>query len=134
MLLTACVFYRFRGSTLQVMGISVEDGEWAIVGGTGQFTMARGVIYKRMHKRRNDGNIIELTIQGYCSILKGLQPMGSTGPRQPMGPYQPMGPQQQIRPYQPMGPMGQQQQMGPYQHMGPQQQMGPYQTQMYNVS
>ena len=28
------------------MGTVVEDGEWAIVGGTGEFTLARGVIYK----------------------------------------------------------------------------------------
>jgi hypothetical protein len=68
------------------MGISVKDGEWAIVGGTGQFAMVHGVIYKTIHERRSDGNIIELTVQGYCPVLKGLQPMGSTRTQQPMGP------------------------------------------------
>ncbi|TVU30791.1 hypothetical protein EJB05_22432, partial [Eragrostis curvula] len=34
---------RLRGSILQVMGLSVEQGEWSIVGGTGQFAMARGI-------------------------------------------------------------------------------------------
>ncbi|KAE8769856.1 32 kDa protein [Hordeum vulgare] len=61
---------RFKGSTLQVMGISVEEGEWAIVGGTGQFAMANGVIHKKFHEQRSDGNIIELTIHGFCPVLK----------------------------------------------------------------
>jgi hypothetical protein len=52
------------------MGISVEEGEWAIVGGTGQFTMATGVIYKKFHEQTSDGNIIELTIHGFCPVLK----------------------------------------------------------------
>ncbi|KAM3372369.1 hypothetical protein ACQJBY_019316 [Aegilops geniculata] len=64
---------RFKGSTLQVMGISVEEGEWAIVGGTGQFAMATGVIYKKFHEQRSDGNIIELTVHGFCPMLKGSQ-------------------------------------------------------------
>uniref|UniRef100_A0A8I6WK38 Dirigent protein n=1 Tax=Hordeum vulgare subsp. vulgare TaxID=112509 RepID=A0A8I6WK38_HORVV len=35
----------FRGSTLQVMGIfSGPNGEWAIVGGTGKLSMARGTV------------------------------------------------------------------------------------------
>ncbi|TVU51440.1 hypothetical protein EJB05_02871 [Eragrostis curvula] len=65
---------RYKGSTLQVMGIPVEGGEWAIVGGTGQFAMATGVIKKRVHERRSEGNIIELTIQGFCNQLKGSRP------------------------------------------------------------
>ncbi|XP_037488670.1 uncharacterized protein LOC119367178 [Triticum dicoccoides] len=60
---------RFKGSTLQVMGISVEEGEWAIVGGTGQFAMATGVIYKKFHEQRSEGNIIELTIHGFCPMV-----------------------------------------------------------------
>ncbi|RLM97908.1 mannose/glucose-specific lectin-like [Panicum miliaceum] len=65
---------RFKGSTLQVMGISVENGEFAIVGGTGQFAMASGVIYKNFHEQRSDGNIIRLTIQGSSPLLKGWSP------------------------------------------------------------
>ncbi|CAN6234280.1 unnamed protein product [Urochloa humidicola] len=37
---------RYKGSSLQVMGTSVHDGEWAIVGGTGKFMLAQGVIRK----------------------------------------------------------------------------------------
>lgn len=77
---------RFKGSTLEVMGISVEDGEWAIVGGTGQFAMATGVISKRFHEQRSEGNIIELTVHGFCPLLKGstslltkLGPWGGNG-------------------------------------------------------
>ncbi|TVU49925.1 hypothetical protein EJB05_01269, partial [Eragrostis curvula] len=62
---------RYKGSTLQVMGIVVERGEWAIVGGTGEFAMATGVIHKRFHQQRSDGNIMELTIQGFCPVLNG---------------------------------------------------------------
>jgi hypothetical protein len=53
------------------MGVPVEGGEWAIVGGTGRFAMATGVIKKRVHERTGEGNIIELTIQGFCPLLKG---------------------------------------------------------------
>ncbi|KAL6660759.1 hypothetical protein ACP70R_001794 [Stipagrostis hirtigluma subsp. patula] len=35
---------RFWGSTLNVMGNSPEIGEWSIVGGTGDFSLARGTI------------------------------------------------------------------------------------------
>ncbi|KAL6909687.1 hypothetical protein ACP4OV_001346 [Aristida adscensionis] len=35
-----------KGSTLLVMGLSVYEGQWGIVGGTGYFTMARGYINK----------------------------------------------------------------------------------------
>jgi len=52
------------------MGIVVERGEWAIVGGTGEFGMATGVIYKRFHQQNDDGNIMELTIKGFCPVLK----------------------------------------------------------------
>uniref|UniRef100_J3NCA4 Dirigent protein n=1 Tax=Oryza brachyantha TaxID=4533 RepID=J3NCA4_ORYBR len=54
-----------------VMGVPVEGGEWSIVGGTGEFAMASGVIYKKVHERRPEGNIIELTVHGFCTSLKG---------------------------------------------------------------
>lgn len=53
------------------MGIVVEQGEWAIVGGTGQFAMANGVIFKKFHEQKKEGNIMELTIKGFCPVLKG---------------------------------------------------------------
>lgn len=62
---------RFMGSTLQVMGISIEDGEWAIVGGTGEFAMATGVIFKKIREKSEQYKIIELTIRAFCPLLKG---------------------------------------------------------------
>ncbi|KAJ3701116.1 hypothetical protein LUZ61_004821 [Rhynchospora tenuis] len=57
---------RFKGSSLQVVGAVVERGEWAIVGGTGEFTLAQGVIYKTFYyQNRNLGNVIELDIHGF---------------------------------------------------------------------
>ena len=56
-----------------MMGITVEVGEWAIVGGTGQFAMASGVITKKFHEQRSDGNIIELAIHAFCPLLKGTR-------------------------------------------------------------
>uniref|UniRef100_A0A453QHH1 Dirigent protein n=1 Tax=Aegilops tauschii subsp. strangulata TaxID=200361 RepID=A0A453QHH1_AEGTS len=47
----AFVVGRFEGSTLQVMGANdedVADNDWAIVGGTGEFAMARGIIQRRV--------------------------------------------------------------------------------------
>lgn len=55
------------------MGIVVGTGEWAVVGGTGQFAMANGVISKKFHEQRSDGNIIELTIHAFCPRLKGTR-------------------------------------------------------------
>ncbi|OEL16101.1 hypothetical protein BAE44_0022881 [Dichanthelium oligosanthes] len=60
---------RFNGSTLEVDGVIVEEGEWAIVGGTGEFKMATGVIYKKVHQSNSNGNIIELTVHGFCPVL-----------------------------------------------------------------
>ncbi|PUZ63389.1 hypothetical protein GQ55_3G064200 [Panicum hallii var. hallii] len=48
---------RFKGSTLQVMGISVENGEFAIVGGTGQFAMASGSQVTKVGPLGGDGGV-----------------------------------------------------------------------------
>ncbi|KAJ3705521.1 hypothetical protein LUZ61_009226 [Rhynchospora tenuis] len=61
---------QFKGSSLQVMGPVVERGEWAIVGGTGQFHLAHGVIYKKFHEQRKNGNIMELNIHAFYSRLR----------------------------------------------------------------
>lgn len=53
------------------MGLDVTEGEWAIVGGTGQFSMATGVIYKKLHAQMSEGNVVELTIHGFCPVLNG---------------------------------------------------------------
>jgi hypothetical protein len=48
------------------MGITVGGkGEWAIVGGTGEFRMARGVIDRTYFDRTSDGEVMELSIEAY---------------------------------------------------------------------
>ncbi|XP_047064617.1 dirigent protein 22-like [Lolium rigidum] len=57
---------RFAGSTLQVMGTLTENsvGQWSIVGGTGQFTLAQGIINYKMDPSSNkDDAIRELNIR-----------------------------------------------------------------------
>lgn len=59
---------RFKGSSFQLMGIHTML-EWAIVGGTGELTMATGVIKKVNHESRADANILELTVKAFCPVL-----------------------------------------------------------------
>lgn len=63
----------FKGSTLQVMGPIVEHGEWAIVGGTGEFTLAQGIIYKTFYQQHKDGNIMELDIHALYTPMARSQ-------------------------------------------------------------
>ncbi|EMS65594.1 hypothetical protein TRIUR3_06346 [Triticum urartu] len=59
---------RLKGSTLEVMGASVEEhSPWAIVGGTGDLSMARGVIKRRLHRKIDGGLILQLTIHAFCA-------------------------------------------------------------------
>ncbi|VAI81866.1 unnamed protein product [Triticum turgidum subsp. durum] len=70
----------FKESTLQVIGASVEkEGEWSIVGGTGEFAMARGVVNKKLHGNIDGGDIIELTIHGFCRKQIALTKVGPWG-------------------------------------------------------
>jgi hypothetical protein len=41
---------RFMGSTLELLGIHAAEAAWAVVGGTGQFSFARGTINYRIVK------------------------------------------------------------------------------------
>uniref|UniRef100_A0ACD5WTC4 Uncharacterized protein n=1 Tax=Avena sativa TaxID=4498 RepID=A0ACD5WTC4_AVESA len=60
---------RFKGSTLQIMGASPEkSNQWAIVGGTGDFALAQGVIKITEYKITGDERVHELTIDGYCHM------------------------------------------------------------------
>ncbi|XP_044431790.1 dirigent protein 13-like [Triticum aestivum] len=57
---------RFAGSTLQVIGITagLENGQWSIVGGTGQFIMAQGIISFTRHPASTwEDGIKELNIR-----------------------------------------------------------------------
>uniref|UniRef100_A0A453QS79 Dirigent protein n=1 Tax=Aegilops tauschii subsp. strangulata TaxID=200361 RepID=A0A453QS79_AEGTS len=56
---------RFAGSTLQVMGTLTEqsDGQWSVIGGTGEFTKAHGTIKYKMDPASNiEDGIRELDI------------------------------------------------------------------------
>uniref|UniRef100_A0ACD5TF96 Uncharacterized protein n=1 Tax=Avena sativa TaxID=4498 RepID=A0ACD5TF96_AVESA len=79
----------FTGSTLQAMGVDSEDSdnipsEWSIVGGTGEFQMARGVINRKFYEWTGDGKTQELTIHAFCvssfpSAPKEDGPWGGNG-------------------------------------------------------
>ncbi|CAL5043157.1 unnamed protein product [Urochloa decumbens] len=71
-----------KGSTLLVMGTSVQDGQWGIVGGTGYFTMAQGYINKGPAKNIDTGSVIELEIY---AIFRTSKPMDFVQP--PVQPY-----------------------------------------------
>ncbi|EES08927.1 dirigent protein 15 [Sorghum bicolor] len=62
---------RFKGSSLKLLGsIGPAEGEWAIVGGTGEFSLAQGVVaYKKVQD--SDGtNIRELKFRVFYTPLK----------------------------------------------------------------
>jgi Dirigent-like protein len=58
------------------MGPVVEEGEWAIVGGTGKFPLAKGIIYKKMVEQKRNGNIIQLDIHAFYSSENPIWSLG----------------------------------------------------------
>ncbi|CAL5089305.1 unnamed protein product [Urochloa decumbens] len=75
---------RFKGSAFQLLGI-LSMSEWAIVGGTGDLTMATGVV-KKVIENKDNGNVWELTVKAFCPVVNGLRstavkigPWGGTG-------------------------------------------------------
>ncbi|KAF7046062.1 hypothetical protein CFC21_055112 [Triticum aestivum] len=69
----AFVVGRFEASTLQVMGANDEDeadNDWAIVGGTGEFAMARGIIRRRVYSITNNTLTHALTIEFFCHMTE----------------------------------------------------------------
>ncbi|KAE8778652.1 Dirigent protein [Hordeum vulgare] len=70
----------FKCSTLEIMGaIALGQGDWAIVGGTGQFAMARGVVQRFVYERSDHGQVVELAIEAFCRA-KLPWPRGEDGP------------------------------------------------------
>ena len=45
-----------------------EQGEWVLVGGTGDFAMARGVIKRKVHQKVADGEVLELSVDAFCHM------------------------------------------------------------------
>jgi hypothetical protein len=56
------------------MGSTVEgEDDWAIVGGTGVFAMARGVIARKLISKDSQLAIQKLTIDGFCHRKVGIK-------------------------------------------------------------
>ncbi|WVZ54115.1 hypothetical protein U9M48_004970 [Paspalum notatum var. saurae] len=81
---------RFKGSSLKVLGdFSIgddtvgKDGEWAIVGGTGEFAFAHGVVSAKVIQNMHptDGRIWELHIRAFslCTEVSTMGPWGGNG-------------------------------------------------------
>ena len=60
--LCLCAQQRFYGSTLQISGTSQVNGEWSIVGGTGELTMAKGTVKRTEISYTGNTRISELKI------------------------------------------------------------------------
>jgi hypothetical protein len=80
MVFLAAIQLRFKGSTLEILGASTieeEEGEWAIVGGTGDLAMARGIVQRKTAEKRPDGETVELTIDVFCRMKVSIYPIRS---------------------------------------------------------
>lgn len=62
------MLFRFKGSTLQVLGtMNISNGAWAITGGTGEFAFAQGVATHIKSEEHGDaGRVWELQIHATC--------------------------------------------------------------------
>jgi len=64
---------RFSGSTLQVMGTIPSDGQWSISGGTGELTMARGIVNHKVVQEPNGvSRIYEIEIHAYYTPMNSM--------------------------------------------------------------
>ncbi|CAN6163938.1 unnamed protein product [Urochloa humidicola] len=62
---------RFKGSTLQAMGVAPKsDDEYSIVGGSGEFALANGVVNRVVHSREGNTDIDRLTIKGFIPVMR----------------------------------------------------------------
>ncbi|XP_052140828.1 dirigent protein 2-like [Oryza glaberrima] len=64
---------RFSGSSLQVMGTIPQDGEWSIIGGTGEFVAAQGIVEHNVIQEAGGARTYELKIHAFYT------PMQSSG-------------------------------------------------------
>uniref|UniRef100_A0A0E0FLE1 Dirigent protein n=1 Tax=Oryza nivara TaxID=4536 RepID=A0A0E0FLE1_ORYNI len=56
---------RFNGSMLQVMGTTPQDDQWAILGGTGEFVAAEGIVEHKIVQVDSTGRIYEIRIHAF---------------------------------------------------------------------
>ncbi|KAJ1274559.1 hypothetical protein BS78_05G071200 [Paspalum vaginatum] len=60
------------GSSLQVMGQHGASGQWSVMGGTGNLTMARGIIKYNTLYQDADSRTIEMQIYAYCTPMESI--------------------------------------------------------------
>ncbi|GJN27824.1 hypothetical protein PR202_gb15877 [Eleusine coracana subsp. coracana] len=60
---------RFSGSTLKVMGSVPQNGEMSIIGGTGQFVMAQGVVEHTIFNQDGHSRIYELNVHAFYTPM-----------------------------------------------------------------
>ncbi|KAJ3697763.1 hypothetical protein LUZ61_001468 [Rhynchospora tenuis] len=64
---------RYKGSTLEVTGLLPLDlsswSQMAIVGGTGQFTLAQGVLYAKTISNDSETQVVDIRITAYYTPL-----------------------------------------------------------------
>jgi hypothetical protein len=67
------------------MGTGTNGQEWAIVGGTGEFTQAQGVIYHKLSRSIKSGDLVhELDVHAFYTPMKRQKVRNTThsaGPR-----------------------------------------------------
>ncbi|VAH12137.1 unnamed protein product [Triticum turgidum subsp. durum] len=75
---------RFKGSSLKVLGdfVANKDSEWAIVGGTGEFAYAQGVVVAKVIQniQPTPGRTWELRISAFCLCIPNVTPVNKMGP------------------------------------------------------
>jgi hypothetical protein len=59
------------GSTLEVMGLLFGQYGWAIVGGTGKFSLATGSIKVNNTGEGIDNWNLQITIEVFCPVFSG---------------------------------------------------------------
>lgn len=60
-------YIRFQGSSFKAIGNQDKvRGQWAVVGGTGVFTFARGTISIRRIQHNGSSNVKEISIHSFC--------------------------------------------------------------------
>jgi hypothetical protein len=63
--------FRFKGSSLKLLGSFVDsvDDEWAIVGGSGEFSYAQGAVKYKVLQNSNAMIVRELNIRVLCQNM-----------------------------------------------------------------
>ncbi|CAO2141767.1 unnamed protein product [Urochloa humidicola] len=70
---------RFNGSTLQIQGTSQINGEWSIVGGTGELTLAKGTIKRTEISYMGNTRISELKVHVFYTPMNPTSVSGNAG-------------------------------------------------------